>query len=127
MLSTLASLIPLVTDAELSFIAGLNYGLDFDRQLAALHEVLQVQQACFIEGQYYYPYEVVELGAHSIALGHEREFVLCTLLVINAVITGFDSATDLTEKFAMTATVYDALPEDLKEVVLKAYLEADGG
>jgi hypothetical protein len=43
LLQSLQNFIPSVADAELSFISGLDYGLNSDRHLAALREVLHFQ------------------------------------------------------------------------------------
>lgn len=112
------------SEEELSFIAARDYGQDAPRHLAALKTVVLQRQGQFREGQRWYPYEVIELGSNSLVAGHEREFAICTLLVIEAVLTGFDSATDLGEKFANRAQDYEALPAQLREEILSAYVAA---
>ena len=119
---------PLVLSAskrELEFIAALDYGQDVDQHLDALRTLLSEQQCKFKEGQVWFPYEVVELGSHALVPGHEREFAICTLLVIEAVRTGFDSGTDLNEKLSNRARDYDLLPTDLREEILSAYARAE--
>jgi hypothetical protein len=113
------------TESELSYIAGLDYGQDTQRHLEALKVVLFEQHGQFRGGQTWYPYEVVELGAHFLEEGHEREFAICTLLVIEAVRSGFDSGTDLGEKLGARAAEYDALPVALREEIFSAYSAAE--
>lgn len=111
-----------LTEAELRFIAEGDYGVDADLHLDGLVKLLREQSGAPSEGQYWYPYEVVELGAHSLMPGHEREFAACTLLVIDAVATGYDTSTRLDWKFDERAGDYDRLPTPLRDLVLAAYL-----
>lgn len=104
-----------LTEAELRFIAEGDYGVDADLHLDGLVKLLREQSGAPSEGQYWYPYEVVELGAHSLKPGHEREFAACTLLVIDAAATGLDW------KFDERAGDYDRLPTPLRDLVLDAY------
>ncbi|MFC4763533.1 hypothetical protein [Dyella koreensis] len=120
-------LVRTITGDELSFIAGLDYGQDQDRHESALHLVIDQQGGQFNESQRWFPYEVVELGAHHLQIGHEREFVICTLLVIRSVIAGFDKATDLAEKKITMESRYRMLPVGLREVVDAEYAVAGQG
>jgi len=122
----LSPLIKSVSESELSYIAELDYRQDSHRHLESLRAVILGQDGSLREGQSWYPYEVIELGANALKPGHEREFVICTLLVIQAVIDGFDSSTDLTTKFSDRAQDYDLLPPMLREEVLRAYQIAGG-
>ncbi len=117
-------LISTISESELSFIAALDYGKDDNQHLEALRAVVFSQAGVIQEHQYWYPYEVIELGSHALTAGHEREFAICTLLVINAVSSGADISTDLIEKFEQRAQDYDQLPEALKSEVLHAYQAA---
>jgi hypothetical protein len=117
----MSSFVASATEGELAYIASLNNGLEKQLHLDALRAVIHDQGGQFREGQLWHPYEVVELGAHALAPGHEREFAICTLLVIAAVNSGFDSATDLAEKFGEQSVSYDLLPLTLREEILNAY------
>ncbi len=108
---------------ELQFISRRDYGEDAETHLASLLGVVE-SGGGFREDQYWHPYEVVELGAHSLVPGHQREFAACTLLVIAAVRSGFDTSTDLAGKFADRAADYDKLDPALRESVLAAYASA---
>ena len=88
-----------ITEDELAFIGALNYGQQSDQHLVALRRLIFEQGGIPTAGQIWFPYEVIELGAHHLQPGHEREFAICTLLVIGAVEVGFDSSTDLSQKF----------------------------
>ena len=118
-------LIATMTDAELRHIAARDYGCDADAHLAALRRVLFDQRGEFVEGDNWFPYEVVQLCAHHLELGHEREFALCTLLVIRAVAQEFDRATSLELKFDDQAASYQALPPDLRDAILVALSEVE--
>ena len=113
-----------VTENELAFIAALDYGLRTDEHLAALRQVVFEQDGIPTSGQYVTPYEVIELGAHHLAKGHDREFAICTLLVIRAVESGYDEATDLSQKFHDRAADYGQLPTELRDEILDAYSRA---
>ncbi|WP_266183209.1 hypothetical protein [Dyella humicola] len=117
-------LVQSISESELSFIAGLDYGKDQDRHQTALRLVIDQQGGKFNEGQYWFPYEVVELGAHDLQTGHEREFAICTILVIRSVAAGFDKATDLAEKRAAMESQYRLLPVALQVAVDAEYAAA---
>ena len=109
------------SDDELAFIGSLDYGQDAEQHLGALRSVLSERGGIVGDDQHWYPYEVIELGAHSLQLGHEREFALCTLLVIANVAAGADTSTDLGAKLADRAADYDRLPAPLRDLILSAY------
>jgi hypothetical protein len=119
---------PIVSSAtldELKYIAGLDYGQNDRQHLNALHELIHVQSGVINRDQFYFPYEVVELGSNVHVLGHEREFAICTLLIIANVVAGADTATDLSQKFSDRSQDYDQLPLHLKEAVLNAFYAAE--
>jgi hypothetical protein len=119
----LETLLQTLKPEELQFIAERDYSQGADEQLEALRRVVE-RGGRFEPNEQWHPYEVVELGAHALVPGHEREFAACTLLVISAVVAGFDLSTDLTEKFADRAEDYGKLPLELQEPVLAAYSAA---
>lgn len=110
-----------LTDDELKFIAARDYGIDADLHLTELRKLLVSQGGLPTETQYWHPYEVIELGAHTLIEGHEREFTACTLLRLRAAGCGFDTSTPLKEALADRATDYRALPAPLGEMILRAY------
>jgi hypothetical protein len=61
------------------------------RHLQQLQAVLQ-QGGTFNDAQEWYPFEVIERGASQLQLGHEREFVICVLLWLQALAQGRASA-----------------------------------
>jgi hypothetical protein len=115
-----------VTESELAFIASADYGQDVQEHLAALRGLIFEQDGILRDGQTWFPYEVVELGSHSLKPGHEREFVICTLLVLANVAAGVDKSTDIAAKFADRAAEYDQLSPQLREEILNAYTLAEG-
>lgn len=119
------ALIASITDEELEFIAALDYGQDVHRHRTALADLIFKQSCELLPTQYWFPYEVIELGAHHLDPLHPREFAICTLLVIQAVRIGFDKSTDLDDKFSDRAADYDALPPELSSIVLRAFAVAD--
>lgn len=111
---------------ELAFIAALDYGTGVERHFAALRSVCFDQAGIITEDQQWYPYEVIELGAHWLQDGHEREFAICTLLVLANVAAGVDRSTNVQAKLSDRAADYDRLPADLREEILNAYQAAEG-
>lgn len=120
----LNGLLKALTDGELKFIAERDYGVDADVHLAELRKLVSSQSGQLVEGQYWYPYEVIELGSHRLVPGHEREFAACTLLVLRAVRDGFDTATSLMDKFEDHVATYRTLPAPLSSTILQAYESA---
>ncbi|ASK94206.1 hypothetical protein KWH04_20025 [Xanthomonas campestris pv. trichodesmae] len=117
---TLAVLLQSLTPDEVRFIAQRDDGQDAERHSQALASVV-ARGGRFEQGEEWYPYEVVELGAHTLVPRHAREFAICTLLVIAAVADGFDLATSLADKFQDRADDYAKLPPDLQQAILAAY------
>ena len=113
----LSPVITSITDSELAYVAALDYGQDAPEHLDALRSVIFNQGGELKD-------EVIELGSHMLSPGHEREFAICTLLVIRAVVSGFGSSTDLSAKFSDRSKDYDALPAALRDEVFNAYIVA---
>ena len=120
----LAEFLQSLSDDELRFIANLDYGVDSDLHLDGLRKLISEQDCVLAEGQDWYPYEVIELGAHKLTPGHEREFAACTLIVLQAVTSGYDDSTNLEWKFDEQAQSYDLLSPELRDAVLHAYTRA---
>lgn len=112
------------TEAELAFIAALDYGADAAAHLTALQRVIRAGR---FDDEAWFPREVIELGSHGIKAGHEREFTICTLLLIHAVVSGVDRTTDLAEKLAARVKDYTMLPPPLRDAIFEAYTEAGVG
>jgi hypothetical protein len=117
----ISSVLTSVSEDELAFIASLDYAQNKEQHRRALRELIFGQGGELKEGQQWFPYEVVELGSNALTPGHEREFAICTLLVIAAVRSGVDKSTDIQGKFQAHAESYDRLPEALRKEVLGAY------
>jgi len=113
-----------ITDKELKYISERDYGSDAEKHLEALRSVIFKQNGLITEDQCWYPYEVVELGSNALHEGHEREFVICTLLIILNVKNGTDLVNDLDHKFESFSYEYDRLPKELSELVLNGYVGA---
>lgn len=116
----MAVLLQSLTPDEVHFIAQRDDGQDAERHSQALASVV-ARGGRFEQGEEWYPYEVVELGAHTLVRGHAREVAICTLLVIAAVADGFDLSTTLADKFQDRADDYAKLPPDLQQAILAAY------
>jgi hypothetical protein len=106
---------------ELAFIAGLDYGQDKDVHLAALESLIFERQGKFKDGELWFPFEVIELGTHSVRPGHEREFTLCCLLALAAIQGGFDPAHDFESRFSAFEPHLGQIPPDLAMILVEAY------
>ena len=110
--------------AELTWIAALcDAGDDAPRHLQQLQAVLQ-QGGTFNDAQEWYPFEVVERGASQLQLGHEREFVICVLLWLQALAQGRASILDPSLHLDDRAMDIEALPDALRDAVLDAFTAA---
>ncbi|OBU67918.1 hypothetical protein A9K58_08090 [Stenotrophomonas maltophilia] len=110
--------------AELAWIAALcDDGDDATRHLQQLQAVLQ-QGGTFDDAQEWYPFEVIERGASQLQPGHEREFVICVLLWLQALAQGRASILDPGLHLDDRAMDIEALPDALRDAVLDAFTAA---
>ena len=109
------------TAEELSFIAGLDYGQDRERHQVKLHDLIFRRDGRFAAGEDWFPLEVVELGANSVTPGHEKEFVICCLLVLSAIETGHCVLHDRESKYAMIEPLLSLLPHEMATLLVEAY------
>lgn len=109
------------TSEELSFIAGLDYGQDKERHLAELRELIYQRDGQFKDGETWFPLEVIELGANSITTGHEREFLLCCLLVRSAIESGHCFSHDRESKYSLIEPLLTQLPHEMALLLVEAY------
>ncbi|WP_303636828.1 MULTISPECIES: hypothetical protein [Stenotrophomonas] len=109
---------------ELAWIAALcDAGDDAPRHLQQL-QALQQQGGRFSDEQEWYPFEVIERGATRLHLGHEREFVICVLLWLQALAQGRASILDPRLHQDDRAVDIEALPDALRDTVLDAFIAA---
>ena len=113
-------LIETVTDEELWFIAGLDYGQKQEQYFQALRELIFERKARFFAADHEL-YSLIRLGVVSITEGHEREFVICNLLVIHAVTTGFDTLTEMEILLSNSNAPGLNLPSDLAAVLFEQH------
>ena len=114
-------IIQTVSDSEIQFISELDYGEEAEKHAAALKEVIFNQNGIITENQFWHPYEVIELGSNCLIKDHEREFVICTLLIILNVKNGKDISTEINRKLSDHSDEYDKLPNKLRDLVLQEY------
>jgi hypothetical protein len=108
------------SEQELWFIAGLDYGQGQEEHFVALKELIFQRNGVFLPSNTWYPYEVIELGANSAKTGREREFTICSLLVIHGITSGFDTWTELEQKFS-NGNFPKNLGPDLIKMLLAQY------
>jgi hypothetical protein len=118
------NIIQTITDKELRFISSADYGQDASEHCDALKTVIFHQKGIISNEQYWFPYEVIELCSNSLKENHEREFVMCTLLIILNVSAGTDKTNDLEYKFNSFSSEYDKLSKPLSELIIKEYADA---
>jgi len=110
-----------ITESEIEYVAGLEGGQDIQLHAEALKAVVFSQDGKIKQSQMWYPYEVIETCSHSLEKGHEREFFLCTLLVLHNVEQGADTHTDLESKLVSRKADYESLDEEHRELILSSY------
>ncbi|WMJ70557.1 hypothetical protein [Stenotrophomonas sp. 24(2023)] len=109
---------------ELAWIAALcDAGDDAGRHLDQLQR-LQRQAGHFSDDQVWYPYEVIERGASQLHPGHEREFVICLLLWLQALAQGRATGLDPRLHLDDRAMDIEALPDSLRDAVVDAFVAA---
>jgi len=114
-------LISSITDPEIEYVSALEQGQDVELHAEALKTVIFSQQGKIKQSQMWYPYEVIESCSHKLEKGHEREFTLCTLLILLNVEQGADTHTDLESKLKSRKADYESLSDEHKEVILSTY------
>ncbi|WP_051294060.1 hypothetical protein [Pseudoduganella violaceinigra] len=110
-----------VTPAELAFISSFDGLQDEAKHYAALNELIFERNGQFEANEFWFPLEVVELGANSIKLGHEREFVICCLLVLSAIDSGHCFSHDRESKYSAIEPLLTELPCEYADLLLEAY------
>lgn len=122
----LGELVRSATDLELTFIASLDYGVDAHLHLPALQRLIRDVEGDFsrIDEHCIYPREVIELGASWLQPGHEREFAICTLLWIHAIVSGADPCMELQDLLDLRAGDYARLPTHLRDEIGLAFRSA---
>lgn len=116
-------LIQSISEQELDFIAALDYGRDREKHLAALKQLIYGQNGILSETQFWYPYEVIELGSNQLQPGHEREFAICTLLIISAITAGTDKTKDLDQFLEEKSDYISSLPQDLYDSIVESWID----
>jgi hypothetical protein len=112
---TIPSLLPSLTEAELDFIANLDYGSDRERHLAALRKVIARGGNVRMEEEIWHPYEVIELGKNDLKPGHEREFAACLIIVFLNILSGTDKMNDVFAILDAQKENTASLPASLRE------------
>ncbi len=116
------SLIKTITEEELKFISSADYNQDSLKHYKALKEVIFVQDGIVNNEQSWFPYEVIELSSNSLKENHQREFVICTLLIILNVKVGADTVNDLDSKFNSFSGEYEKLSNKYSEIIISEYI-----
>lgn len=111
------------TTSELKFISERDYGQDADKHFAALETLIFEKAGRYPDDDFWYPLEVLELGANSVTAGHEREFVICCLLVLTAIDSGHCFSHDRESKYSQIEPLLPLLPTEMSEVLLSAFAE----
>ena len=113
-----------LTDEDLDFIAGLDYGQDVALHREALEITIANGGVVDTDTQgVWYPLEVLELGRHVLQAGRERAYALCAGIVLQ---TGAqdDEAENLVENHAEDIA---ALPDDLRAMLQAMILDQIAG
>lgn len=109
------------TPAELTFIAGLDYGQDTERHYVELRNLIFERNGAFADGEHWFPLEVIELGANSVTPGHEREFAICCLLLLSAIDSGHCFSQDRESKYSSIEPLLAKLPDELAILLVEVY------
>ena len=123
-MNEILSFIESISEAELNYIAAADYCRDIDQHKNALKELIFLQNGIMQKGQYWYPYEVIELNRWSCEEGHEREFAICHLIIALSIMAGTDISNSASHMLEKLENEYQKLPKELCELVVNAMSEA---
>jgi hypothetical protein len=112
-----------ITDDEMDYIACADSD-DEEIHKSALRSLIFEQDCVLHEGQFWHPYECVELRRWTCNQGHEREFAICNIIIAISIISGADGSNDPDYMLTTIAGEYDKLPNNLRELVLSTLLKA---
>jgi hypothetical protein len=121
----LNELIQRIPESELQWIAERDYGSDVEEHLKALKHLLYANDVAAASSYDWSPWEVIELTAYHLQVGHEEAFALCVLLVIRAICDGTNKWMELEDFFVTCSADVDKLPPTLRDAVLAAFVEAE--
>ncbi len=113
----LAELLNSLADEERDFIAGLDYGQDRLKHRLALDLVLARGGQVDMEQEYWFPYEVIELGKSWLQPGRDREYAACLAIVLENIRTGADTSTDLEYLIDSQYDTVATLPSELRQLI----------
>ena len=114
---TTSELLHSLTEAELGFIARLDYGADWERHIAGLRSVVARGGEVRMADEYWYPYEVIELGKNDLKHGHEREFAACLAIVLSNILSAADEMNDASGILERVNANVSALPPTLRDLI----------
>jgi hypothetical protein len=115
-----------LTENELQFIASLDYGTQAEKHHNSIKSVITRDGIIHMETEYWFPYEVIELGANHLEIGHEREYTGCLLIIIINVLNGNDMTKFLDDYLYDRSTTISALPESEKLLIENLYFSQQG-
>ena len=98
-----------LTDNEINFICNLDYGNDFQKHKNEFLKVIKNEGYVDLNNQNWYPYEVIELGSNWLQEGHEKEFTVCTLIVLKNILNENDLSNDIEIKLDNHSKDYESL------------------
>ena len=104
-----------ICESEIEFISNLDYGQDNEKHHIALKNLIFNQACKALSEQYWFPMEVIELGSSALIKGHEKEYTICTLLVL------INQPENVNSKFNTQCSNYDALPNEYRDLIVNAY------
>ena len=108
-----------ISENEIEYIANLDYGQDNEKHKVALKNLIFNQVCKSLPEQHWFPMEVIELGSYSLSKGHEKEYTICTLLLLMNV------PDDINNLFESQSKTYDLLPNKYRDLIVSAYERND--
>ncbi len=113
----LESFLKSLSDSERNYISSLDYRDSRDKHRKELDIVIDNGGLVDFEKNYWFPYEVIELGYHVLKKGHEREFAACVGIVLKNIESGGGPGRDLEDVIDKNYCQIKKLPPDLKEMI----------
>jgi len=94
-MKTFANFLATLPEEERDYIASLDYDEDTGEHRQQLDIVIAAGGIAHLDSQFWYPYEVIDLGKHFLVEGHESAFVACNGIVLLNISRGNDLSNDL--------------------------------
>ena len=116
-MKTFAEFLADLPESERNFLATLDNGEDVEEHREQLDLLIAAGGVAHLDSQFWYPYEVIDLGKHFLVEGHELAFIACNGIVLLNIANGQDTSNDLNYILPNFLTFADKIDKELVAMV----------